>query len=91
MQIVINICKDDFEEICIQSRMVEDTGSLFGRIRKAISHCVPLPKGALITKGQAVELVEFYKLNPQHFSFDNLIDDIHNEKPIIEADRSEES
>lgn len=54
----------------------------------AIINGTPLPKGALITKGQAVELVEFYKLNPQHFSFDNLIDDIHNEKPIIEADRS---
>lgn len=45
MQIVINICKDDFEEICMQARMVEDTGLLFGRIRKAISHGVPLPKG----------------------------------------------
>lgn len=45
MQVVINISKDDFEEICIQSRMVEDTGSLFGRIRKAISHSTPLPKG----------------------------------------------
>jgi hypothetical protein len=45
MQIVINISKDDFEEICMQARMVEDTGSLFGRIRKAISHGTPLPKG----------------------------------------------
>lgn len=45
MQVVINISKDDFEEICIQARMVEDTGSLFGRIRKAISHSTPLPKG----------------------------------------------
>ena len=45
MQIVINISKDDFEEICMQARMVEDTGSLFGRIRKAISHSTPLPKG----------------------------------------------
>ena len=45
MQVVINISKDDFEEICLQARMVEDTGSLFGRIRKAISHGTPLPKG----------------------------------------------
>jgi hypothetical protein len=45
MQIVINICKDDFEEICMQARMVEDTDSLFGRIRKAISHSVPLLRG----------------------------------------------
>jgi hypothetical protein len=45
MQIVINISKDDFEEICMQARMVEDTGSLFGRIRKVISHGTPIPKG----------------------------------------------
>lgn len=45
MEIVIDICKDDFEEICMQARMVEDTGSLFGRIRKAIFHGTPLPKG----------------------------------------------
>jgi hypothetical protein len=45
MQVVINISKDDYEEICIQARMVEDTGSLFGRIRKAILHGVQLSKG----------------------------------------------
>jgi hypothetical protein len=45
MQVVINISKDDFEEICMQARMVEDTGSLFGRIRKAILHGVQLSKG----------------------------------------------
>jgi hypothetical protein len=53
MQIVINISKDDFEEICMQARMVEDTGSLFGRIRKAIFHGTPLPEGAEILTKEA--------------------------------------
>ena len=50
-----------------------------------------LPKGhgELITKGQAVALVQFYQQNPQHFSFENLIDDIDKEKPLIEADKGD--
>lgn len=51
----------------------------------------PLPKGHgdLISKEQAIGLVEFYQLNPQHFDFVNLIDEIKDEKPIIEADKGE--
>lgn len=45
MKVVIEIYKEDFEEICMQARMVEDTGSTFGRIRKAIFHGTPLPEG----------------------------------------------
>lgn len=58
-----------------------------------LAECVrrgtPLPKGhgELISKEQAIELVEFYQLNPQHFDFVNLIDEIKDEKPIIEADK----
>ena len=53
-----------------------------------IQNGVPLPKGHgdLISKEQAIDLVEFYQLNPQHFDFVNLIDEIKDEKPIIEAD-----
>ena len=53
-----------------------------------IQNSVPLPKGHgdLISKEQAIDLVEFYQLNPQHFDFVNLIDEIKDEKPIIEAD-----
>lgn len=58
----------------------------------AFKNGTPLPKGHgdLITKEQAIELVEFYQINPQHFNFVSLIDEIKDEKPIIEADRSEE-
>ena len=58
----------------------------------AIKNGTPLPKGHgdLITKEQAIELVEFYQLNPQHFDFVNLIDEIKDEKPIIEADKAGE-
>ena len=61
-------------------------------ILDGIVNGTPLPKGHgdLITKEQAIELVEFYQINPQHFNFVNLIDEIKDEKPIIEADRSEE-
>ena len=54
-----------------------------------IANGTPLPKGHgdLITKEQAIDLVEFYQLNPQHFDFVNLIDEIKDEKPIIEADK----
>ena len=53
-----------------------------------IANGVVLPKGHddLITKEQAIELVEFYQMNPQHFDFVNLIGEIKVEKPIIKAD-----
>lgn len=58
-------------------------------IEEAIANGTPLLKGHgdLITKEQAIDLVEFYQLNPQHFDFLNLIDEIKDEKPIIEADK----
>lgn len=77
MQVVINISKDDFEEICMQARMVEDTGSLFGRIRKAISHSTPLPKG----HGRIVDI--------DKLDLHKLIDGAYFE-PILEADGGEE-
>ncbi len=57
-----------------------------------IANGTPLPKGHgdLVTKEQMVELVEFYQINPQHFDFVNLIDEIKDEKPLIEADKAEE-
>ena len=53
----------------------------------AVLKGTPLPKGHgdLITKEQAIELVEFYQINPQHFDFVNLIDEIKGEKPVIVA------
>ena len=59
---------------------------------EAIRNGTPLHKGHgdLISKEQAIDLVEFYQLNPQHFDFVNLIDEIKDEKPIIEADTESE-
>lgn len=91
MQLLINICKDDFEEICIQARMVEDTGSLFGRIRKAISHGTPLPK----SRGR---LIDADKINLKDISpvdgfsvYGATAEDIDLTPTVLEADRSEES
>lgn len=57
-------------------------------LREAFKNGTSLPKGHgdLISKEQAIDLVEFYQLNPQHFDFVNLIDEIKDEKPLIEAD-----
>lgn len=72
----------------------KDYSVILAKIMLACHGCkiIELPKGHgdLITKEQAIELVEFYQINPQHFNFVNLIDEIKDEKPIIEADRSEE-
>lgn len=91
MQIVINISKDDFEEICMQARMVEDTGSLFGRIRKAISHSTPLQKG----HGRLVDADEIdnniYDLTrSMDLNYGQISEVVDTAPTIIEADRSEE-
>lgn len=84
MEIVIDIPEEIYMEICRE----DVTHPIF----KAIKNGKPLPKGRgvygeLITKEQAIELVEFYQMNPQHFSFVDLIDEIKDEKPIIEVDK----
>ena len=103
MKIVIDIPKDDFEKIKNTS-FVENTEIMFHqssedrkstmmlfRVMDAIKEGKPLPEhhGDLISKEQAIELVEFYQLNPQHFDFVNLIDEIKDEKPIIEESDNE--
>ena len=67
-------------------------GTYCGTLYQELKNGTLLPKGHgdLITKEQAIELVEFYQINPQHFNFVNLIDEIKDEKPIIEADEVEE-
>ena len=94
MQMVINIDEEiykrvlPYKDVPVISNLAND----YPEIIHAIANGVPLAKGHgdLITKEQAIELVEFYQINPQHFNFVNLIDEIKDEKPIIEADRSED-
>ena len=91
MQIVINIDDDvllDIQRVGLL-RLPDEKIKI---VDSSIQLGTPLPKGHgdLITKEQAIELVEFYQINPQHFNFINLIDEIKDEKPIIESDRSEE-
>lgn len=88
MQIVIDICKDDFEEICMQARMVEDTGSLFGRVRKSIFHGTPLPKG----HGDIIDVSELEEIYLNDESLEDIQDAIFAIKrvtPIIKADKAE--
>lgn len=87
MQIVIELSEKDLDNIN-HNDYIEDT---YYTMLDAIINGTPLPKrhGDLITKEQAIELVEFYQINPQHFNFVNLIDEIKDEKPIIEADDTE--
>ena len=94
MQIVINIDEEiykrilPYKDVSVISNLAND----YPELMHAVANGTLIPKGHgdLITKEQAIELVEFYQINPQHFNFVNLIDEIKAEKPIIEADRSEE-
>ena len=81
MKLVIDIHEKDYQSILNSGQVPYD-------VVYAIMNGTPLPKGHgdLIFKEQAIDLVEFYQLNPQHFDFVNLIDEIKDEKPIIEAD-----
>lgn len=82
MKLVIDIHEKDYQSILNSGQVPYD-------VVCAIMNGTQLPKGHgdLIFKEQAIDLVEFYQLNPQHFDFVNLIDEIKDEKPIIEADR----
>lgn len=82
MKLIIDIHKKDYQSIL-------NSGQVPYGVVCAIMNGTPLPKGHgdLISKEQAIDLVEFYQLNPQHFDFVNLIDEIKDEKPIIEADK----
>jgi hypothetical protein len=88
MQVVINISEKDYQTL---KKKEEFDAMYLNYYEKLIVYGTPLPRGYgdLITKEQAIELVEFYQINPQHFDFVNLIDDIKDEKPIIEADKGE--
>lgn len=85
MKLVIEIDEDYYEIIKHDVEVYHNDFRPF----RLIANGTPLPKGHgdLITKEQAIDLVEFYQLNPQHFDFVNLIDEIKDEKPIIEADK----
>ena len=84
MKIVIDIPEEMYQSVL--------NGTYCGTLYEELKNGTPLPKGHgdLITKEQAIELVEFYQLNPQHFDFVNLIDEIKDEKPIIDADKAGE-
>ena len=87
MELVIKINDNDYEAIKSRADMSEGYDNPIDNAILAITNGTPLPKGHgdLITKEQAIELVEFYQINPQHFDFVNLIDEIKDEKPVIVA------
>ena len=95
IELVIKIPEEMYQKIKETSRFISGrrSGRSFDYILfNAVNNGIPLPKGHadLISKEQAIDLVEFYQLNPQHFDFVNLIDEIKDEKPIIEADKESE-
>jgi hypothetical protein len=85
MKIIIDIPDDIYEEIIVHNREMREGAKSAYYFEGLIQNGIPLPKGHdLVTKEQMIELVEFYQLNPQHFDFVSLIDEIKNEKSIIE-------
>lgn len=89
MQIVIDIDDKLYKRI---KYLEPRADTMLDELMRSVQNGTPLPKGHgdLIFKEQAIDLVEFYQLNPQHFDFVNLIDEIKDEKPIIEADTESE-
>ena len=91
MQIVIEISKT-LKDIADKEDFKTFTHFMWQAIlMDAIKNGTPLPKGHgdLITKEQVIECVEFYQINPQHFDFVNLIDEIKDEKSVIPADKED--
>lgn len=88
IELVVKISEDSYKATCNGWMLPSDVENVV----QGIKNGTPLPKGHgdLVTKEQMIELVEFYQLNPQHFDFVNLIDEIKDEKPIIEADKEQE-
>lgn len=88
MKLIIDISEELYAKV---PTLINKGNIWIGDVLEAVKNGTPLPKGHgdLITKEQAIDLVEFYQLNPQHFDFVNLIDEIKDEKPIIEADKGE--
>ena len=88
IELVIKVSEDSYKATCNGWMLPQDVENMV----QGIKNGTPLPKGHgdLVTKEQMIELVEFYQLNPQHFDFVNLIDEIKDEKPIIEADKEHE-
>ena len=89
MQIVIDIDDKLYNRI---KYLEPKANTMLDELMRSVQNGTPLPKGHgdLISKEQAIDLVEFYQLNPQHFDFVNLIDEIKDEKPIIDAESEEE-
>ncbi len=90
MQIVISMPEEVLNSIkTFKGKFICENGY---DLIQGIKNSTPLPKGHgdLVTKEQMIDLVEFYQMNPQHFDFVNLIDEIRDEKPIIEAGGSVE-
>ena len=85
MKLVIDIPEDVYKRTVFY-REFKELNDCVTTI-KALENSTPLSNGDLVTKEQMIELVEFYQMNPQHFDFVNLIDEIKNEKPIIETDK----
>lgn len=58
-------------------------------ILNAVDSGFPLPKGydALIDRKNVIDVIDWYRLNPQHFSIDNVIDDIKCMEFLVEADK----
>ena len=85
MKLIIDIPEENYKK----DNLIHFFGCYSEKLDEVIKNGTPLPKGhtALISKEQAIELVEYYQLNPQHFDFVNLIEEIKDEKPIIEADK----
>ena len=94
MKVLIEIDEDDFKEICMQARIVENTRTPFGRIAQAILHSTPLPKGHgdLIDRDALRESMNGACMGVMAGSddYDAPLKTLDSATVVIEADRSVE-
>lgn len=85
IELVVKVPKDYYETLKMMFKNYEFSQPA----RVAIVKGIPLPKGhdALVDKKNVIDAIDWYRLNPQHFSIDNVIDDIKCMEFLVEADK----
>jgi len=77
MKIMIDISEEDYE--IIKKCKTVPYNKVASRLYEATLTGIRLPDTSKpLDREKVIDEIEFYKTNPQHFSFESLIDDIKN-------------
>ncbi len=78
MKIMIDISEEDYE--IIKKCKTVSYNKVASRLYEATLTGIRLPETIkeIVDRQKVIDEIEFYKINPQHFSFEELINDIKN-------------